>query len=462
MANTKKKSNGKKTNSSSKSKSAGTSKSSAQKSAATRKRNAEMAQRRKKVVTEVYLWIFVAVALLLFLSNFGVCGIVGNALKNVMLGMFGSMGYVFPIALFVLVGLIAYNSVSVKSVAKITADIVFFIDGCLWFYLFTYEGDIKNVIDFYKVGATGTASGGLTGGFFGELLHSLIGMTGAYIVAVLMFIVSLVMFTEKSLMGFITKRSQRAYQTIKEDSQTRREENEPEEQRRLEARRKTEGLEWAKTTIEPVKDRKLRRRDNTQDVHEIHSEITTENTTVTTPEIHIEGVDDGFNHNMKQHPVTYTYESTGGSRQIKIDGLDNPAKADEHAADGEFRPKERIIVSEEAKTAMKRKPYGIQGAGISDIEQELMGSTEETVRRASSEGKIIVPVKKKLKYKKPPYTLLKENPGSIGGTTKADLMQTANKLKQVLANFGVNVEVTNVSKDRQLQDMNYSRNLEQR
>ena len=68
--------------------------SSAKKAAQTRKKNAEMAKRRKKVVKEVNLWISVAVALFLFLSNFGICGIVGNALKSVMLGCFGWMGYV--------------------------------------------------------------------------------------------------------------------------------------------------------------------------------------------------------------------------------------------------------------------------------------------------------------------------------------------------------------------------------
>ena len=97
MTNTKKKSGGKKTNSS------------AKKLAQTRKQKAEMEKRRKKVVKEVNLWISVAVALFYFLSNFGICGIVGNALKSVMLGSFGWMGYLFPIVLAITVGIIAYN-----------------------------------------------------------------------------------------------------------------------------------------------------------------------------------------------------------------------------------------------------------------------------------------------------------------------------------------------------------------
>lgn len=69
MADTKKKSNGKKTNSS-KGKTGGN-KTGGSKAAETRRKNAQMAKKRKIIVTEVYLWISLAVALFLFLSNFG-------------------------------------------------------------------------------------------------------------------------------------------------------------------------------------------------------------------------------------------------------------------------------------------------------------------------------------------------------------------------------------------------------
>ena len=103
-----------------------------------------------------------------------------------------------------------------------------------------------------------------------------------------------------------------------------------------------------------------------------------------------------------------------------------------------------MIVSEEAKKTMKRKPFGVGEAVATETPAAEEVSSQQP--KASSEGKIIAPSKKKMKYKKPPYSLLKDNPGSKSGITKASLMQTANKLKQVLANFGVKVEVTNVSK----------------
>ena len=41
-----------------------------------------------KIISEIYIWILIAVALLLFLSNFGVCGVVGNMLSYFMFGAF--------------------------------------------------------------------------------------------------------------------------------------------------------------------------------------------------------------------------------------------------------------------------------------------------------------------------------------------------------------------------------------
>ena len=173
MANTTSKSNGKKSNTkkaTAKKKTTNTrnsSSTSAKKAAETRKQNAaerkrkaELAKKNEKIVKEVYLWIFVAVSLLLFLSNFGICGIVGNTLRGVMLGVFGSMGYVFPIILVIVVGLMAYNEANILVVSKITGFLLFFIDGTLLFHLIAYGSDNDKYLHYYNVGAANEFGGG--------------------------------------------------------------------------------------------------------------------------------------------------------------------------------------------------------------------------------------------------------------------------------------------------------------
>lgn len=418
--------------------------SSAKKAAQTRKKNAEMAKRRKKVVKEVNLWISVAVALFLFLSNFGICGIVGNALKSVMLGCFGWMGYVFPVILAVTVGMIAYNEMNASVISKLIALIGLLIDFSMLFHLFHFEESELALTHFYREGAEGVFGGGIVGAALGKLLHTLLGLTGAYIIAIVIFIICVVLLTEKSIMSAIKNKGQNAYESAREDSKVRKEANAAERQRKREERekrrelqreqtkRKAVGVDFEQSSLEGMQDTEtLSYDDNNQNVHEIH----------------IEGIDDFTSDITEQDDTIYTYEdNTRVAKNPKTtQHADVKSKSSEHATDGEFTPKERVIVSEEAKKAMNRKPFS---AGVSAGGEELMqeNSAEEPVRKASSEGKIIAPEKKKLKYKKPSYSLLKDSSTNSGKMTRATLMETANKLKQVLANFGVKVEVTNVSK----------------
>lgn len=441
VANTKNNSRGKKTNSS------------AKKGAQTRKKNAEMAKRHKKVVKEVNLWVSIAVGLFLFLSNFGICGIVGNALKSVMLGCFGWMGYVFPIVLVITVGIIACNEMNGTFISKIVAEIGLFIDFSLLFHLFSFGESQKSLKFFYVEGSEGSFCGGIVGGALGKAFQALLGLAGAYIIAFVILIICIVVLTEKSIMSVIKDKGQGAYESALEESKVRKEAIAIEKQRKKEEKQKRRALEMEQNRQRMVgvdfehsavgdsgSTNTNQPGDNLQNVHEIH----------------IEGIDDFGSEAIEQDNTVYTYEDNTHT-QKSTNGNQNTysvAKSSEHATDGEFRPKERIIVSEEAKKTMNRKPFamggssGIEQPANSTSAEELMkeNMAEDAPKKASSEGKIIAPTKKKLKYKKPSYNLLKDSSGSSSKTTRATLMETANKLKQVLANFGVKVEVTNVSK----------------
>lgn len=442
MAGTKKSSSGRRTK---------TSGSGAKRGAQTRRKNAEMAKRHKRVVKEVYMWIAVALALFLFLSNFGICGIVGNALRSVMLGCFGWMGFVFPVVLTIIVGIIAYNEINSSIVSKAVTIGGLFFDLCLFFHLFSYGGMDKSFKYFYTEGASGNFCGGIVGGFLGEILHSLLGLTGAYIIAVVILMICIVVLTERSIMSAIQSRSRDAYENVKEDNKIRREagakereqrraekiekkkELQKEQQRKKEEKRsKRVGIDFSDTEVGVDESELQAKKDNAQEVHEIH----------------IEGIDDPVPDMPEQDETVYTYEQHGETAaNVEKPVETERAVNDEHATDGEFTPKERVILSEEAKKTMARKPFGMSGAeSHGDSAESTSETLKEQPKKASSEGKIIAPTKKKMKYRKPSFNLLKDSEGSSGGTTKATLMETANKLKQVLANFGVNVEITNVSK----------------
>ncbi len=397
MANTKKYSGAKKSNSRKKQ----TGKSGARKKPAVRRTKAEIA-RQKKMRGEIAAWLFIAISVFLFLSNFGICGSIGNALRSVMLGAFGFMGYVFPVILVLITGLAVFNLFSGKLFAKIMGIVFLFLDFAVLFHMISYGNTSETAVSFYERGSSAEFGGGLAGAAIGKLFCGLIGVAGTYILIVIVFIICIVLLTEYSIMDTIRDKGQSAYETAKEEAEYRREENElMKNQRRIEKREARKmrkiGVDFEHTQIDVSENGAGKGKDSQQEVHEIH-----------------------------------------------IEGLDETPKADEHANDGMFQPKERIQVSDSAKAAMSRKPYGMETADFG--QQSVPEQVTEIEKKAASEGKIIAPEKKKLRYKKPPYSLLKDNVGGKSTTTKVELMKTATKLKQVLANFGVNVEVTNVSK----------------
>ena len=56
---------------------------------------------KDSIVQEVILWVMLAVSIVLFVSNFGIGGKVGNFLSGFLVGVVGLMAYAFPVFLFV-------------------------------------------------------------------------------------------------------------------------------------------------------------------------------------------------------------------------------------------------------------------------------------------------------------------------------------------------------------------------
>jgi len=63
------------------------------------KPKAEDIRKAEEFRTELFLWGIIAVGALLFISNFGIGGVVGNAVSSFLFGIFGVVAYIFPIIL---------------------------------------------------------------------------------------------------------------------------------------------------------------------------------------------------------------------------------------------------------------------------------------------------------------------------------------------------------------------------
>ena len=80
-----------------------------------------------------------AVAILLFLSNFGLCGIVGEILKGMQLGLFGILGYLLPLLIFIGTCFYLSNQGNIHAAVKLGAVIVAVLTPVSYTHLDVYK-----------------------------------------------------------------------------------------------------------------------------------------------------------------------------------------------------------------------------------------------------------------------------------------------------------------------------------
>ena len=86
---------------------------------------------------EILLIALFAVCVFLFLCNFGIIGVVGNAISDVMFGIFGMTAYVMPVLLFLMIAFGMVNSGNVIATRKLISGVVLFVIIGMIFELFT-------------------------------------------------------------------------------------------------------------------------------------------------------------------------------------------------------------------------------------------------------------------------------------------------------------------------------------
>ena len=204
--------------------------------------------------TEVAIIVSFAISVLLFLSNFGLCGFVGSFLRSTLLGVFGVMGYLVPFLLFMGTCFYLSNRGNQKAVAKLVAVGEVLLAFCGLSQLLMGGGRHLdwNLGDYYAQ----AGGGGFIGGILMLLLCGTVGTIGAVLILLVLLALGAVCITERSLVNFVKQGSGRAYEYAKEDMSRRREihEEKKEEKRRLREEQRVRGvdLEGAKLTELPV------------------------------------------------------------------------------------------------------------------------------------------------------------------------------------------------------------------
>ena len=182
---------------------------------------------------EVILWIVVAVCLLLLISNFGVGGTVGNAVSGFIFGLFGVIAYIFPIVLLIGTFFGVSNKGNRFAVVKIVAAILFVSFFCMFMGLVVSGDEIATPLEAFQYSRDQKAGGGILGGWLAYVISNAFGKIGAYIIDVIVLIISLVLITERSAMKGVQKGSRKVYESAMESHEYHKQER---EKRRMDRR----------------------------------------------------------------------------------------------------------------------------------------------------------------------------------------------------------------------------------
>lgn len=204
--------------------------------------------------SEVFIIGSFAVAVLLFLSNFHLCGIAGDYLRMAQLGIFGMIGFVAPIILFVGTCFALANKGNPIAALKLVSVIVAVIILCGLAEMFFGEGlkeGQKAAEAFFRSSENGMG-GGFVGGLLVTMLGSVLGTIGTYLVLFVLLAICGVCITEKSLVALVKKGGGRAYQYAREDVERKRviHEERKEEKRRLREEQKLRGVNLSSTKLD--------------------------------------------------------------------------------------------------------------------------------------------------------------------------------------------------------------------
>ncbi len=405
---------------------------------------------------EIKIWGTLAACLLLLVSHFGFGGVIGNTVSKIMFGILGVFAYIMPILLFVGVAFLITNKGNASAYIKMTAAFILCLIFCMLAELIMNGYDSStNVLEYYVQSCENKSGGGLLGGIFVGLLCIAIGKVGTYLVALILAVICIVIITEKSLLNGMKKGGKKAYDSAKEDMQRRIEEkNQKKASNQENPSEKKNELEeqLALPDKQTYRRGKLRRKDKV--VSGVTYNTTLEKQGKKSPDMReILDFKEAEEEPLRPEDVLVTREEPSG--QLVINRANPLPEEREEKIMSEKTESEKIGSEKIGSEKTELEKAELEKTELSDerdAENHKNGSGKNKIDKkqveletANVEKQIQKSEKKpKKEYKFPPLSLLKRGKLSAGDSDE-QLRQTAAKLEETLASFGVGVKVTNIS-----------------
>ncbi|MGN0341591.1 MAG: DNA translocase FtsK 4TM domain-containing protein [Roseburia sp.] len=399
----------------------------------TKKELQEQEQKRQSFRNEIVLWLMLALCIILFIANFGFGGIVGGAVSSFFFGVMGVAAYIFPVLLFVGTVFALSNRENHVATVKIIAFILFVVFVCMLAQMFADTDKEATALSAFSYSMKNKSGGGWIGGLLEHFLCGWFGVIGAYVIDAAVLIISVVLITERSAISPVKKGGKAIYSTAKDEGkrmrsahlQRREERNKQQARRRME--RVVTGVAHDTKLPDPGRNSAV-----SDEVNEIKvpegEKLPMVEQSRRVPLVSLEAEDASAVRSEKSLQVTPITSKSKSIRELAEEAT-VIAETGNRSSAVPLEPADVEITQRKEESLSKKRSEEEINQEIAEVDSQV----EQTKQN-------------KKQYVFPPVTLLKQADRSHGGDDSAHLNQTAEKLKETLKNFGVNITITAINR----------------
>ena len=386
---------------------------------------------------EIVFLIALACAIILLLSNFNMAGIVGRSIKWFMFGLFGIAAYIVPVIIAVSIMFMLANKdiIGVMKIKAAMAYVLSVIAAALWQRV-TNVPDIKEPVGTYFTYCSEyKTGGGLFGGILCKMLNPL-GMAGSLVILIILAIICIIVITEKSFIKGIRNGGERIVSEARKDYSEYKEHSNRVRMLQEEAREEAPAKSRMNNVVRGV----------TNDLT-IYDDNRNEGSDIDITEIEaVDNEDDMCSDDIYDPLITPMPRiSREPVWELHVDSA-----SEENISTHQDNAEDNIIknAADGSDDMYKSEDNGlgeiIQSTANTDIEDKANSGTENIVN-SYAENTADSSAESSKQYKFPPVSLLNRNTNSKASNLERENKDTAITLKQTLQNFGVKVDITDIS-----------------
>lgn len=386
---------------------------------------------------EIVLLIALACTIILLLSNFNMAGSVGCSIKWFMFGLFGIAAYIVPVIIAVSIMFMLANKdiIGVMKIKAAMAYVLSVIAAALWQRV-TNVPDIKEPVGTYFTYCSEyKTGGGLFGGILCKMLNPL-GMAGSLVILIILAIICIIVITEKSFIKGIRNSGERIVSEARKDYSEYKEHSNRVRMAQKEAREEASANARMNNVVRGV----------TNDLT-IYDDNRNEGSDIDITEIEaVDNEDDMYSDDIYDPLITPMPRiSREPVWELHVDSA-----SEENISTHQDNAEDNIIknAADGSDDMYKSEDNGlgeiIQSTANTDIEDKANSGTENIVN-SYAENTADSSAESSKQYKFPPVSLLNRNTNSKASNLERENKDTAITLKQTLQNFGVKVDITDIS-----------------